>query len=194
MENNMENKKLNLYQKIKAISDIVCLEKNGTNPHFKSKYAELNDIISALAEPCNNYGVSYYQIISGNEIITHITDNDSATEIKSNMPLIFTQQDMQKLGSAITYARRYSLQTMFNLRAEDDDGNGAVSKNNSPSKINVQKVLSADDINIIECCATQEELIKVCGDMKKKLGAPYLKSLTAAFNRRQSDILAESAQ
>ena len=72
-------------------------------------------------------------------------DGDGQIESGINLPMI---QDPQKLGSAITYFRRYTLQSLLALQAEDDDGNKAITKikplllDNSPELKNAMKGMS----------------------------------------------------
>jgi len=54
-------------------------------------------------------------------------------EVSSNVPLVLAKNDMQGMGSAITYARRYGIMSLLNIPAEDDDGNEA-SRSSGPPK------------------------------------------------------------
>jgi hypothetical protein len=103
--------------------------KDATNPHFKSKYADLASVVGAIKPVASKHGLGYVQCFHPSEggvtvetIIVHTSGEHFSTG-----PLFVpaTKQDAQGYGSAITYARRYSLQTAFGVPADDDDGNAA---------------------------------------------------------------------
>lgn len=113
----------------KALPELESAKKNKANPAFKSKYADLAAVIDAL-EPLRAHGLWYRQVChdtaEGVSIET-IYIHDSGAELSAGtlfMPA--TKKDAQGFGSALSYARRYSLQAAFGLATEDDDGNAAV--------------------------------------------------------------------
>ena len=115
----------------------VAVTKNAKNPFFNSNYADINGVIDSISPILDELGLVFTQcpdLKDGKEVlVTRITIADDPKEyIESNVRLLLPSADMQKLGSAITYARRYALISMFGLETEDDDGNSAsqnVSKN-----------------------------------------------------------------
>jgi len=101
--------------------------KDSKNPFFKSKYADLNAVREACLPALNESKISVLQLIVNKEnknyvetILLHESGEwiSSETEIKNSKP-----NDPQAEGSGITYARRYGLQSIVCLGAEDDDGN-----------------------------------------------------------------------
>ena len=109
---------------------ITCI-KNANNPYFNSKYADLATVVEALKEPLEKAGIGYSfrvdNTLDGNGWMVVITvadiEGDQAL-MSSFFPITTTEP--QKMGSAITYAKRYLLTTVFNVIAEeDDDGNAA---------------------------------------------------------------------
>lgn len=117
----------NIYEKISIVkSEIGVLSKNAKNPFFKSSYLDLNGILSALEPLLENNGLLLLQPIEDGRVVTYICDAQSPESfIESSMPLP-NIVDPQKLGSAITYFRRYTLQSLLALQAIDDDGQLAV--------------------------------------------------------------------
>lgn len=107
--------------------EIGTLSKNASNPFFKSKYLDLNEILTHLEPLLEKNGLILLQPVTGETVCTQIHDIVSGQSVTSciNIPSL---NDPQKIGSAITYYRRYSLQSLLALQAEDDDGNKAVSK------------------------------------------------------------------
>lgn len=120
---------------IKARSGFEPIKKDKTNPHFKNQYASLDSINSAvLPALCENELVvtQVVEPVDGGQVIKTILWHSSGEKIESFL-MLPDIKDMQKLGAAITYARRYSLSAMLGISAdEDDDGNGAAS--GKPSK------------------------------------------------------------
>jgi hypothetical protein len=116
---------------IKVQKDMGPLLKDSKNPHFRNNYASLAAVIDTISEPLTNNGLAIMQGIEleGEDrfpILATKLIHDSGESIRHTYPL-YTKDlsDPQKLASAVTYARRYSLMAMFNLAAEDDDGNAA---------------------------------------------------------------------
>jgi len=127
---------------IKARKDIQPPAKTGTNPHFRSRYVTLEGCIEAVTQPLANHGFFLSQQVFTNEhgsfvdtILMH--EDDPTWEMVSHVPLVLGKNDMQGLGSAITYARRYGIMSLLNLPAEDDDGNAA-SRSSGPPKSQAQ--------------------------------------------------------
>lgn len=102
--------------------------KDSKNPHFKSTYASLESVLDAIREPAIENGVLFIQT-SGKDAEGHFLEtrliHNTGQEIVSKLYLLIDKLNMQGLGSAITYARRYSLTSIFGIGQEDDDGNQA---------------------------------------------------------------------
>lgn len=112
----------------KAQGKIKGALKDSTNPHFKSKYADLSSVIEAVKQPLLDSGLTYLQGIEDAEngvIVETMLLHTSGEWISSRLRIPATKQDAQGYGSAITYGRRYGLQSMCGVPAEDDDGNAA---------------------------------------------------------------------
>jgi hypothetical protein len=115
-----------IYEKIsKFHNNMGKVTKDGKNPHFKSKYATIEGVLESIAEPLKQSGLSFTQIVDMDHVKTVISEIDGEDKIECKVPLILSKNDMQGLGSAITYARRYGLVAMLGIIQEDDDGNKA---------------------------------------------------------------------
>lgn len=110
----------------KAQSEMDSAKKDSINPHFKSKYADLASVIDAI-RPIYKYGLSYVQTLKGKTLLT-VLMHTSGEWISSELELIIQKNDMQGLGSALTYARRYSLSSMMGIAQDDDDGEGSFTR------------------------------------------------------------------
>lgn len=111
-------------------ANVDSVTKDSDNPFFKSKYASYNNVQETINPTLDMLGMCVVQapmIIDGvNVLNTKIYLADSPSDmIEGNLPLLMPKNDMQALGSAMTYARRISLVSLFGLAAEDDDGHEA---------------------------------------------------------------------
>ena len=120
--------------------------KNSQNPHFRSKYADLGACIDAVIDALHANGIALIQHTDESDkgIIISTTFLHRSGEIYDAGSLFVpaSQQTPQAYGSALTYARRYSLMTACGIAPEDDDGNAA-SKQQAPK--NMQWDTSAND-------------------------------------------------
>jgi|SRR5271157_4590697 len=103
--------------------------KDKENPHYRSKYADLGNVVDAIKPALSAYGLWFIQTVhnvpnfaSVETIIMHSSGESLSCGITS-VPV--TKNDAQGYGSALTYARRYSLSSAFGVAPEDDDGNKA---------------------------------------------------------------------
>ena len=112
---------------LKIQSEIGVLVKTETNPFFKSKYMDINGLLEQLLPLLEKHKLTVIQplaVFEGkNVLVTGVFDGDK--ELITSKIILPDLQDPQKMGSAITYYRRYALQSLFLLRAEDDDANSS---------------------------------------------------------------------
>jgi ERF superfamily len=103
----------------------VTVSKDATNPHFRSKFTSLDNMIETIRKPLASCGLSFAQFPDGDGLTT-ILMHTSGEWLKSTANLKLAKEDPQGQGSAYTYGRRYALSAMLGLAAdEDDDGDGA---------------------------------------------------------------------
>ena len=135
----------------------VTAKKDGKNPHFRSNYSTLESVIEAVKQG-NQFGLFFTQEMTyekgfdDNEIgyvipivVTKVMHEHDDTVIESKLPIMLARANMenpQKIGSAITYYKRYTLQSVYGLPSEDDDGNVASQPTINTSK---PKVKGEDD-------------------------------------------------
>lgn len=102
--------------------------KAATNPAFKSRYADLAAVVEGVIPALNNAGVGVIQAPAFDGRMVSVTTtllHESGSSVSSVLHLCPTKTDPQGIGSAVTYARRYSLLAMTGSAPEDDDGNAA---------------------------------------------------------------------
>ena len=131
----ISEKLLTIQKKVGKIS------KESTNPFFKSKYFDINTLLEHVTPILNEHGLIITQPLNGLSVESVITDIESGEFITSALVLP-ELSDPQKIGSCITYYRRYTLQSLLALQSEDDDGNKA-------SKPEAKKEYPKDDKNWI---------------------------------------------
>lgn len=113
-----------IYIKIAAIQDeLNPIKKDSKNPYHNSKYFDINKLISVLKPLLSKHKLMVRQAVDGDTLVTWIVDLEYPSALSSSLKLPETM-DPQKMGSAITYYRRYMLVCEFFMEAEDDDGNG----------------------------------------------------------------------
>jgi len=130
----------------KAQSLIRNASKDSTNPHFKSKYADLASVWEAIREPLTSNGLSIVQTLSNidNKIgCTTMLLHESGQFIRDTMWMTPQQNTPQAQGSCATYLRRYMLQAIAGVAPDDDDGNEASGKGNNYDKYPNQQTKSS---------------------------------------------------
>ena len=101
---------------------------NKKNPHFKSRYADFTSVMDACRDPLSSNGLAVMQFCeTHNEKLMLVTmiAHTSGQWIKSYLPLVPRNMDSQSIGSAITYAKRYSLSAMLGIVCDDDEDDDA---------------------------------------------------------------------
>lgn len=124
---------------IKAKKEFAPALKDKTNPHFRSKYADLGACLEAVDNALLSNGIAVYQETSEDNLgvtIETVFLHESGETIRSGkLHVPASKQDPQGYGSALTYARRYSLMAACGIAPEDDDGNAASSQQSSTSEL-----------------------------------------------------------
>lgn len=117
----------------KAQAKMAGAKKDADNPFFKSKYADLSSVWTAIREPLTENGLSVIQTVSAPEgqeaagivLITTMLLHESGQWIRDTLTMKAKENTPQGLGSTITYGRRYGLSAIAGVAPEDDDGEAA---------------------------------------------------------------------
>lgn len=171
---------------VKAQKEFAPALKTSTNPHFKSKYVGLDGCVEAVIDALNNNGIALIQrnheCADGVKVET-IFLHESGEEFSGgilHVPAI--KNDPQAYGSALTYARRYSLMASCGIAPEDDDGNAARAILQSAHMTTkeyewaVQKLIDCQDLEQLKqafamayplCNATHKANLKIVYDQNK---------------------------
>lgn len=114
-----------MYKKLAKIKkEIGTLTKDKTNPFHKSKYFDINSLLEQVEPLLEKENILLLQPIEGLAVGTKLIDLETGEEVRSFVNMA-EESNPQKVGSMITYYRRYTLQSLLGLQAEDDDGNQA---------------------------------------------------------------------
>jgi hypothetical protein len=134
--------------------------KTSLNPHFRSKYADLSNCVEAVIGALNDNGIGLmqrtYESKDGVMVETVFIHESGETMECGLLHVPASKQDPQGYGSALTYARRYSLLAATGLAPEDDDGNSASRRTTVESKVDASQM--TDYIAAIDASASKEEL------------------------------------
>lgn len=165
---------------VKAQQDFAPALKTNTNPHFKSRYVGLDGCIEAVLDALNANGIGLLQPthecsdgVTVETLFVH-TSGESMSGGKLHVPA--AKNDPQGYGSALTYARRYSLMAACGIAPEDDDGNAASRK---PVAVKPSK-----HINELNAINTRQELV----ELYKSLPEATRLELKEEFSARRAEL------
>jgi hypothetical protein len=146
---------------VKAQTGFSAALKTATNPHFKSRYADLAACVEAVIDSLNSNGIALVQETHPSEtgviVETRFIHSSGESFTGGQLHVPASKVDAQGYGSALTYARRYSLMAACGIAPEDDDGNAASKKPEPVEKTLAQSVLS-DLLASISETASLEDL------------------------------------
>ena len=133
---------MNQSESITDLATALCLAqaemggaiKDSNNPFFKSSYADLTSVIKVIKEPFAKYGLSFVQLpvtsAGGNGVgVSTMLMHKSGQWLQGEYLLPMDKVTPQGAGAAITYARRYALQSLVGIPSVDDDGELAMYRN-----------------------------------------------------------------
>lgn len=155
--------------------------KTSTNPHFRSRYADLAACVEAVIASLNDAGIAMLQVVHECEtgvIVETVFLHESGETMNSGKLYVpATKHDAQGFGSALTYARRYSLMAACGIAPEDDDGNAASRKvtaniDITPYLDKIAASQSSDELAVVykeayDACAGDQSLQAKVIDAKK---------------------------
>lgn len=124
---------MSIYKKLLEVQALgLSVAKDASNPHFKSKYMDLDSILETYCPILSDKKLLIVHHSQGSTLTTEIIDAEDDSKISSEFSILNT--DPQKRGAEITYGRRYNLLQLLNITAEDDDGNTASGRTQAKPK------------------------------------------------------------
>jgi len=163
--------------------------KSSTNPHFRSKYADLSACVEAVIDALNKNGIGLmqktYECKDGVMVETVFIHESGEIMEGGLLHVPATKHDAQGFGSCLTYARRYSLMAATGLAPEDDDGNAA------SRKTTVDSSVMADHLVAIQDAKNSDELNKAYTEAYKACGtdANWQKKIIAAKDEKKASLV-----
>ena len=116
----------NIYVALAAAqAQFGAVTKGSVNPAFRTKYADLSDVVQAVAPALSSNGIAFLYCVEDGAMVTMLVHGESGTEVRCAIPLLVNKNDMQGFKSACTYAKRIGLESVTGVAPEDDDGNAA---------------------------------------------------------------------
>jgi hypothetical protein len=144
----------NLVQKLLDFQkEVGTITKDSNNPFYNSKYFDINKLLEVVKPLLSQHGMVLLQplvgITNGDKtspgITTVLLNADNANDQISFTTPITELNDAQKMGGSVTYWRRYAIQSMLGLQADDDDGNSLVGKAPKKKAAAKKQSKSSDD-------------------------------------------------
>ena len=145
--------------------------KGATNPAFKSKYADLADVVSVAIPALTEQGIAMFHMMVRDEqgavMRTMLVHGASETSVSCDVPLIVNKNDMQGMKSATTYAKRIGLESLTGIAPEDEDGNAAAKAAPKAEAIRLIGAEQFQEINEL-IFDTETDEVKFCTYWKVK--------------------------
>jgi hypothetical protein len=174
----METKPLIYAAFIAAQTEFEVLKKESNNPYFKSKYADLAAVLDSIKPALKKHKIGIRQVIIdspdpasevGYVCVETILFCEDGSELRGGvLKLPAARNDPQAYGSALTYARRYSLMAAVGIAGEDDDGNAASDAIKSKTVKAAKKYSTKDIEDSISKATTVETLKAIWGSLEEQ--------------------------
>jgi len=186
----------------KAQSEMNGAVKDAANPFFKSKYADLSSVMEACRGPLTKHGIAVLQSPSADGAIVSVETtlmHTSGQWVRGVASATAKDDSPQSIGSAITYLRRYALQSFAGVTPEDDDGEAAQGRKpngvSAPSKpVGVAMAPKGFDDWLTDMAAVALEGTARLQDTWKASKAEYRQFLTATYPKNWDALKATAAK
>lgn len=186
---------------VKAQKGFAPALKTSTNPHFRSKYADLSACVEAVIDALNDNDIGLIQKTHQDErgvtVETVFVHSSGESMSGGLLHVPAAKQDPQGYGSALSYARRYSLMAACGIAPEDDDGNAASKASKQPQRqtapepqVVTDPAIIGEHVSAIEKCTSTPQLKSVFGKAWTATHAPAVK---AAYDRTKNLLEASQA-
>ncbi len=181
----------------KAQGEIEGAAKASTNPHFRSKYADLASVWDAVRGPLSAQGIAVVQVptsgADGKAGLETLMVHSSGQWIRGHLAVTAKDEGPQAAGSCITYLRRYALQSFAGVAPEDDDAEGAEGRNGK-AKAEPAKAPAGFDEWLTDLAAVAAEGTARLQDTWKASKAEFRAYLTSAHGAQWDALKARAAK
>lgn len=178
----------------KAQSEIENAAKNAANPHFRSRYADLAEVLNTVRPVLARHGLSVLQATAYDGHLVHVTTvlaHSSGGLVSSTASCEPARSDAQGVGAATTYLRRYALAAMCGVAQEDDDGQSARHDMRPGPAPAAQDSESAALEQALRDASSAKELAAAAKSIaQSSLGDQQRRALRALYARRSRELSA----
>lgn len=179
-----------------AQASMGTVVKGSVNPAFKSKYADLADVVAVAVPALTAQGIALHHSMVQNEhgmaMRTTLSHGATDTHIHCDVPLIVDRNNMQGMKSATTYAKRIGLESLTGIAPEDDDGNAAANSNNGYTAFEAANLKPMRDAAMSGTVALEDAFKKIPkSEHKEVFWAKHSASLKAAAKAAEKQTDAE---
>lgn len=144
-----------------AQGELEDASKSSVNPAFKSKYADLAEVLQTVRPVLSKHGLSVTQTLGmylepssvapkARIQVTTMLLHKSGEFISDTVAMPLVKDDPQGVGSAVTYARRYGLAAIVGIAQDDDDGNAGAAKKAAAPKVSAPKTEPSKSVADLE--------------------------------------------
>jgi hypothetical protein len=176
----------------KAQGEIENANKNAKNPHFKSSYADLAEVLNTVRPVFAAHGLSLTQAPSFDGSLASVSTvigHSSGGYIVAVASCVPAKSDAQGIGSATTYLRRYGAAAAAGIAQEDDDGNDAAHGGKPAAVTLAQEAKAADFKAAIESAETESQLSEVGNSLASaNLPPALLAGLRGLYSARHASL------
>jgi hypothetical protein len=201
----------NIYMALAAAqAEMGTVKKGSVNSGFKSKYADLADVVATVSPALNAQGIAFFHVPAsqGDQWVmrTVLAHGATDTQVSCDVPLIIGKNDMQGYKSASTYAKRIGLESLTGVAPEDDDGNAAakaaprymptvsVAPLDANGKSNKEIKEAYERLSrMLVNCSTLDDMegwLEISADDRNNLPEDMHESLRGAYKRRRDELKA----
>lgn len=193
----------NIYAALAAAqANMGTVVKGAVNPAFKSKYADLADVVAVVVPALSAQGIAMYHSMTRDDhglvMRTTLSHGPTDTHINCDVPLIVDRNNMQGMKSATTYAKRIGVESLTGIAPDDDDGNAAAKAAPKGDDKPVTEPPRAPNINadqFIELSDLIEQTGSDAAKLAQWLGAKTLEELTVPqWDRAMAQLRKKAAQ
>jgi len=190
---NIENTTPELFSALaKSQGEIENAKKGSVNPHFKSRYADLAEILNTTRPVLAANGLSTIQnasydgsMVSVETVIAH----SGGGWLSGTISCVPAKADAQGIGSSVTYLRRYGIAAMVGIAQEDDDGQSSVHSKPVPAK---PADIAGIRESIEELAIDQDAFEKYLGGTLENMTAEQAKKATTAINTKRKQLVKQA--
>jgi hypothetical protein len=172
--------------------------KDASNPHFRSRYADLHGVLAAVRPVLAKHGLAITQTINVRDGQVHplletMLLHTSGESISSTVPLAVTKAGPQEFGSVMSYLRRYSLMALLGIAGadDDDDGEAATPRGKTPA-VTSKATQDAAQFDLVEeatsamaAAKSTADLVALAARCRQFTGADK-ETVAAAYRARQA--------